>query len=143
MEHTIHANSRMIGYRLAYLFSEPKTGDIIIFKYPDDEAQTYVKRVIGTPGDTVSVKKGVVYLNGEALKEDYVYFKIKKIENVNVYCKYKLYDYEYYNEIVEKSLENVKRFSWNKCQEEVIGFYKEVLENRNWRNKEDDIWKRF
>ena len=75
MEHTIHANSRMIGYRLAYLFSEPKTGDIIIFKYPDDEAQTYVKRVIGTPGDTVSVNNGVVYLNGEALKEDYVYFK--------------------------------------------------------------------
>ncbi len=75
MENTIHEGSRMIGFRLSYVFSKPKRGDIIIFKYPEDESQNFVKRVIGTPGDTVEVKMGIVYINGKTLKEDYVYFE--------------------------------------------------------------------
>ncbi|SEP98068.1 signal peptidase I [Lachnospiraceae bacterium RM5] len=74
MQKTIKPKSRMIGYRLAYTFSSPKRGDIIIFKYPDDEKQTFVKRVIGLPGETVKIERGKVYINGKELKEDYVYF---------------------------------------------------------------------
>lgn len=75
MKNTIKEHSRMIGFRLSYLFSSPKRGDIIIFKYPEDESQNYVKRVIGLPGDYVEVKGGVVYINDKAIKEDYVYFE--------------------------------------------------------------------
>ncbi len=53
MKETINENDRLFGFRLAYVFSEPQQGDVIIFKFPDDESKTYIKRVIGTPGDTV------------------------------------------------------------------------------------------
>lgn len=72
MENTINVNDRLIGFRLAYLFSEPQRGDIIIFKYPDDETQNFVKRVIGTPGDVVEITEGKVYVNGVELVEDYI-----------------------------------------------------------------------
>ena len=74
MEPTIHKGSRMIGFRLSYLFSEPERGDIIIFKYPENEKETYVKRVIGCPGEYVEIRNGVVYINDEPLEEDYVYY---------------------------------------------------------------------
>ena len=72
MESTIMTGSRMFGYRLAYLFNEPERGDIIIFRYPDNEKQTFVKRVIGCPGDTVEIIKGTTYVNGEVLDEPYL-----------------------------------------------------------------------
>lgn len=72
METTIMTGTRMIGFRLSYLFSEPKQGDIVIFKFPDDEKQIFVKRVIGVPGDTVEIIDGVTYVNGEVLDEPYL-----------------------------------------------------------------------
>lgn len=72
METTIMPGSRMIGFRVAYLFSEPKRGDIIIFKYPDDPSELFVKRVVGLPGETVEIVDGVTYINGEVLEEDYI-----------------------------------------------------------------------
>lgn len=80
MEQTIHEKSRMIGFRLAYIFSSPKRGDIIIFKYPENEKENYVKRVIGLPGEYVEVRNGVVYINDEPLEEDYVYFIGGKVD---------------------------------------------------------------
>ena len=41
---------RVFGNRLAYKFSDPKRFDIIIFKYPDDESQLFIKMIIGLPG---------------------------------------------------------------------------------------------
>ena len=63
MKNTIMEGDRLIGFRLSYKFSKPERGDIVIFKYPDDETQTYVKRVIGTPGDIVQIANGKVYIN--------------------------------------------------------------------------------
>lgn len=87
MENTIHEKSRMIGYRLAYVLSSPKRGDIIIFKYPDNPKENFVKRVIGLPGEYVEIKSGVVYIykdgedsQPEKLKEDYVYFEGGKVD---------------------------------------------------------------
>lgn len=66
--------TRMIGLRAAYWFSDPERGDIIIFKYPDDESQNYVKRIIGLPGDKVVIKDAKIYINDseKPLKEDYL-----------------------------------------------------------------------
>lgn len=50
MENTILPGDRFIGNRLAYVFGEPERGDIVVFRYPDDESEIYVKRVIGLPG---------------------------------------------------------------------------------------------
>ena len=77
MRNTIMDSDRLIGFRLSYLFSEPQRGDIIIFKLPDNESETYVKRLIGLPGDIIEIMPdgdGVVhvYVNGEMLDEPYL-----------------------------------------------------------------------
>lgn len=72
MRNTIAVNDKLIGNRLAYVFSEPKRGDIVIFKYPDDESQKFIKRVIGLPGDEVVIQNHAVYVNGVKLEEDYI-----------------------------------------------------------------------
>ena len=63
MENTIMTNDKLIALRTSYWFNDPKRGDIIIFKYPDDESQLFIKRIIGLPGDKVEIKNGKVYIN--------------------------------------------------------------------------------
>lgn len=62
MEDTIPTGSRMIGLRLAYTFSEPERGDIIIFKSPYDATEDYVKRIIGLPGETVVIEDSQIFV---------------------------------------------------------------------------------
>lgn len=74
MENTILPGDDLFGFRLSYMFSEPKRGDIIIFKYPDDETEKYVKRIIGLPGEKVKITEGRIYINDAEmpLEEDYI-----------------------------------------------------------------------
>ena len=74
MENTIMTDDRLFGYRLAYNRSSPERGDIVIFKFPDNEEENYVKRVIGLPGELVVIQDAKIYINGakEPLKEDYL-----------------------------------------------------------------------
>ncbi|MCD8109007.1 MAG: signal peptidase I [Clostridiales bacterium] len=74
METTIMTKDRLIGFRFSYWFDEPERGDIILFSYPVDESQTYIKRVIGLPGETVEIRDGGIYIDGSdtPLEEDYL-----------------------------------------------------------------------
>lgn len=74
MENTIMPGTRLMGNRLAYKNSDPERGDIVIFKYPVDESENYIKRVIGLPGETVEILHGKIYINGvpQALNEPYL-----------------------------------------------------------------------
>ena len=72
MENTIMIGDKAIVFRLSYLFKEPQRGDIIVFPYPDNENEVYIKRIIGLPNDTVEGRDGIVYINGEPLEEDYI-----------------------------------------------------------------------
>jgi signal peptidase I len=63
MENTVMPNDRVLASRLSYLFDEPKRGDIIIFHFPDDESQEFLKRVIGLPGDIIDIVDGKVFVN--------------------------------------------------------------------------------
>lgn len=79
MEDTIPKKSRLIGFRLAYTFSEPERGDVIIFKNPNKPDENYVKRIIGLPGETVILEGSKVYVYNQdgslkigPLKEPYL-----------------------------------------------------------------------
>jgi signal peptidase I len=56
-------------------YQEPKHGDVIVFRYPGDISETYVKRLIGVPGDRLKLVNGVVYRNGVRLNEPYAFQK--------------------------------------------------------------------
>jgi signal peptidase I len=74
---TIEPYNYLIINKLPYLAGDPQRGDIIVFKahiYSDNgEEKDLIKRVIGIAGDVIEVRDGVVYRNGKALKEDYIY----------------------------------------------------------------------
>ncbi|MHB8172863.1 MAG: signal peptidase I [Nitrospirota bacterium] len=58
---------------------KPERGDIIVFKYPENESVDFIKRVIGTPGDVVQVIDKKVYVNGKPLSEPYTIYKDSEI----------------------------------------------------------------
>jgi signal peptidase I len=62
-------------------YSEIKRGDIIVFRYPGDIRQTYVKRVIGLPGDQIKLVNKQVRLNGKFLQEPYKYHKTDYLDS--------------------------------------------------------------
>ena len=73
MLNTIQEKDRIIASRLAYNKDDPERYDVVIFNFPDDEEQIFVKRVIGLPGETVEIVNGVVYVtkvNGETVQLD-------------------------------------------------------------------------
>ncbi len=74
MENNVMTGDRLFGNRLAYINNDPERGDIIIFRYPDDETQLFIKRVIGLPGEKVEIIDGKVYINDseEPLNEPYI-----------------------------------------------------------------------
>lgn len=58
--------------KVSYRLGKPKKGDIIVFKYPKSESKEFIKRIIGVSSDTIQIQKGLVYVNGKVLKEDYL-----------------------------------------------------------------------
>ena len=86
MEDTLLIGDHLLVDKLAYApegtvskyllpYEEPKHGDIIVFRYPGDISQTFVKRVIGVPGDHLKMVNRILYRNGVQLNEPYVYHK--------------------------------------------------------------------
>ena len=85
MEPTIKVGDRLLAWKLAYQlkfplpmteidleilsWSQPKSGDIIVFRYPKDLSIDYVKRVVAVAGDQVSVKNNILYINGTAQEQ--------------------------------------------------------------------------
>lgn len=73
MKPTLQDGEFVLVNRLAYRVGTPQRGDIIVFHFPlDPGSQDLIKRVIGLPGDVVSVKSGVLSVNGQPLQEPYI-----------------------------------------------------------------------
>jgi signal peptidase I len=68
---TLEDGEFVLVSKLNYRFGDVERGDIIVFHFPMDPNQELIKRVIGLPGDTVSVQNGIVSVNGQALNEPY------------------------------------------------------------------------
>lgn len=69
MEPNFHNYEYLIIDELSYRFHEPKRGDVVVLKNPQQQRQFFIKRVIGLPGEKVEVKDQHVYINGELLDE--------------------------------------------------------------------------
>lgn len=74
MQPHLYTGERVLANKLAYRLAAPKRGDIVIFDYPKDTRQVYVKRVIGLPGETVAMQDGQILINGRLLPEPYKTF---------------------------------------------------------------------
>lgn len=85
MENTIMPDDNILGNRLAYLSEGPERGDVIFFYYPDDESQKFVKRVIGLPGETVTILEGKIYIGNSNEPLDEPYLKEEWTRNVGPY----------------------------------------------------------
>lgn len=74
MENLISPGDRLFGNRLTYKFSDPQRFDVVIFKYPVDEEENYIKRIIGLPGETVTIENAKIYINDSEtpLEENYL-----------------------------------------------------------------------
>jgi signal peptidase I len=72
MEPTLRNGEFVIVNKLAYQFGKPGTGDVIVFHYPRDPEQEYIKRVIGLAGDKVKIAGGQVLVNGKLIDEPYI-----------------------------------------------------------------------
>ncbi len=68
----LHDQERIFINKFVYRFEEINRGDVVVFRYPNDTSKSYIKRVIGVPGDRVQISFGRVYVNGHRMAEPYV-----------------------------------------------------------------------
>jgi signal peptidase I len=85
MEDTIEPGDDLFGLRLSYTFSDPQRGDIIIFNFPDDETQKYIKRIIGLPGEKVTINDGLIYINDSTTPLNEPYLKEEWVRSTGPY----------------------------------------------------------
>ncbi len=120
---------------IAYRFHEPARGDVAVFSPPvASGGNDFVKRVIGVPGDTISIANGVVYRNGIALHEPYE----NQAPNYDLTIK----DYDIYVDgtPLDRSAANVpQRLLWQAPNRIPQGFYFVLGDNRNYSD-DSHVW---
>lgn len=65
---TLNIGNHIMVNKFIYYFRKPKRGDIIVFVYPVNPKKDFIKRLVGLPGETIQIKDGSVFINGEELK---------------------------------------------------------------------------
>lgn len=102
MEPSYHNGDYLFVNEFTYLFSKPKRGDVVVFRHPEAECtafveknpiikrvyegpcQSYIKRVVGLPQETVEIKNGEVTINGNKLNEEYILEGVRTMGNQSV-----------------------------------------------------------
>lgn len=70
---TLSNSDYILVEKISYRFEEPERFDVIVFPFVEEsgEIRNYIKRVIGLPGETIQIKDGIIYINGEVMSEDF------------------------------------------------------------------------
>lgn len=84
MEPTFFDHEYLVIDEISYRFKEPVRGDIIVFRYPRDPKQYFIKRIIGLPGETVQITGNHVFINGEQIDEGYLDASTKTVGEIVV-----------------------------------------------------------
>jgi signal peptidase I len=71
---TLQIGDHILVNKFLYYFTGPQRGDVIVFKYPQDETRDFIKRVIGLPGETIEVRGKELLVNGVPLHEPYAIY---------------------------------------------------------------------
>ncbi|MBU2575989.1 signal peptidase I [Patescibacteria group bacterium] len=93
MEPSFYNHEYLIIDEISYRFSPPQRGDVVVFKYPKDISQFFIKRIIGLPGERVVISNGEVvvynsnYLEGMSLEEEYLSEHITTFGDVDIVLK--------------------------------------------------------
>jgi signal peptidase I len=72
MENTFHTGEYLIVDQLSYHLNEPDPGDVVVFRYPRNPSTFFIKRIIGTPGDTINIDGNMITITNEAHPNGYV-----------------------------------------------------------------------
>lgn len=67
MQPTLIPKDRILADKSAYKDASPQRGDIVVFKYPEDPSRDFIKRVVGLPGESLEIREGKIYINGQML----------------------------------------------------------------------------
>jgi signal peptidase I len=90
MEPNLYDHEYLIINEISYFVGSPQRGDIVVFKYPLDPSQYFIKRVISLPGEKIRITDGKVYIfnnqhpDGQVLEEDYLLPAMKTLGEVTV-----------------------------------------------------------
>lgn len=93
MEPNFYNHEYLIIDEISYRFGKPTRGNVVVFRYPFDHSQYFIKRIIGLPGETIKIKEGEIYiynqdqLEGAALNENYLLPAMKTLGDVEVVLK--------------------------------------------------------
>jgi len=72
MEPTLTDGERLFVNKITYRFQPPQRGDIVVFTPQGTSRGKYIKRIVGLPGETISIRDGSTFINGQPLEEDYI-----------------------------------------------------------------------
>lgn len=120
MDDTFHTGEYLIIDQVSYHFEKPSRGDVIVFRYPRDPSKFFIKRVIGVPGDTISIENAVVSITNEANPDGFTVDEpyIKSMQATDPFSE-KLGDREYFVMGDNRDKSSDSR-SWGVLQEERI-----------------------
>lgn len=81
MQPQLSDQDRIFVNRFIYRFKEIDRGDVVVFWYPLDRSKSFIKRIIGVPGDRVEILKGRVYINGKPIDEPYLKHEFQDLQS--------------------------------------------------------------
>ena len=114
MEPTIGQNETIV---ITKRFGNLKRGDIVIFKYPADQSQRFIKRVVGLPGEVVAIREGRVFVDQKPLQEKYLDPKFSSVQRT--IPEYRISPGTYYVLGDNRDASNDSRY-WGSLPEELI-----------------------
>lgn len=80
---TLHNTDRLIIEKVTYYFRKPTAGDVVVFNYPANPKEQFIKRVIAVGGDKIKIHDHKVYVNGKPLVEPYIFEKMNAMIDKN------------------------------------------------------------